>query len=126
MCVCSAAQGFFFWWVIYTLQSCPEICSALAFMTRVSKKLRDSTFAQLQRIGWDRLQMQPPTVVCKMKGQLEYIHILHTCFCVFVFALICMLSRCLLTKISASKLSQKFIKSALLGGYYHHFHRTAC
>ncbi len=40
--------------------------------------------------------------------------------CIHVFArlaLICKPSRCLLTKISASELSRKFIKSALLVGY---------
>ncbi len=42
-------------------------------------------------------------------------HTLHTRF-LLVLAPICMLSRCSLTKISASELSRKFIKSALLVG----------
>ncbi len=57
---------------------------------------------------------QPPTVACKMEARLEYIHIAHT-FCARV-APICTLGRCLLTKISASELSRKFAKGALLVG----------
>ncbi len=47
--------------------------------------------------------------------------------CIHVFehlAPICMLSRCLLTKISASEPSRKFIESALLVGYWLHVRRT--
>ncbi len=53
---------------------------------------------------------QPPTVVCKMEAQLKYLHIAYTVFAnsysqsVFI------------NKISASELSQKFIKSAFLVG----------
>ncbi len=57
---------------------------------------------------------QPPTVVCKAKTQLDYIHISYTCFA--RLAQICMLSRCLLKEISASELSRKFTKTALLVG----------
>ena len=47
------------------------------------------------------LSTQPPTVVCKVDSR---------------FCTTCMLSRCLVTKVSASELSRKFIKSALLVG----------
>ncbi len=58
---------------------------------------------------------QPPTVVCKLEAQLEYIrtHFTH------VFArlvLICMLSGCLLAKVSASEISRNFIRSVLSVG----------
>ncbi len=60
---------------------------------------------------------QPPTVICKMEAQLENAHISYTFFA--RLAPSCMLSRCLFTKISASELSRKFIKSALLVGYHY-------
>ncbi len=44
-----------------------------------------------------------------MGAQLAYVHIFAR------LAPICMLSRCLLKKISASELSRKFIKSAFVG-----------
>ena len=49
-----------------------------------------------------------------MEAQLEYAHIAYTFFA--RSAPIYMLSRCLLTKISAAELSRKSIKSALLVG----------
>ncbi len=49
-----------------------------------------------------------------MESQLEYVHVAY--MILHVWHPICMLSRCLLTKISASELSRKFIKSALLVG----------
>ncbi len=55
---------------------------------------------------------QPATVVCKMEAQSEHVHI--KCTFLRILAPIRMLSRCLVTKISASELSRKFIKSALL------------
>ncbi len=57
---------------------------------------------------------QPPTVVCKVEAQLEYTRIACTFFA--CLALTCMLSQCLLNKISASELSRKFIRDALLVG----------
>ncbi len=58
---------------------------------------------------------QPPTVVCKMEAESEYVqHI--SCRFFARLAPICTLSRCLLTKFSASELRRKFIKSALLVG----------
>ena len=50
-----------------------------------------------------------------MGAQSEYVHVAHTFSHVLVPT--CMLSRCLVTKISAPELSQKLIKSALLVGY---------
>ncbi len=38
---------------------------------------------------------QPPTVACKIEARLEYVHVAYTTL--HVFALICMLSRCLVT-----------------------------
>ncbi len=59
---------------------------------------------------------QPPTVACKMEAQSEYVHIACTFFA--RSAPICMLSPAqLLTKISASELSQQLIKSTLLVGF---------
>ncbi len=57
---------------------------------------------------------QPLKVVCKMKAQSEYVRVAYT----FIARLAptCMLSRCFVNKISASELSQKFIKSVLLAG----------
>ena len=49
-----------------------------------------------------------------MEAQSEYVHVAHTFW--HVLAPTCMLSRCLSTKISASELRRKFIKSALLVG----------
>ncbi len=49
---------------------------------------------------------QPPTAVCKMEAQSEYAHVAYTFL--HVWAPICMLSRCLATKISASELRRKF------------------
>ncbi len=43
-----------------------------------------------------RCRTQPPTAVCKIEAQSEYIHIAYTFFARLVP--ICMLSRCLLTK----------------------------
>ena len=57
---------------------------------------------------------QPPTAVGKMEAQSEHAHIAYTFL--HVWAPICMLSRCLVTKISASELRRKSIKSALLVG----------
>ncbi len=57
---------------------------------------------------------QPPTVVCKAEAQLEYIHIAYTCFCTFGTDLPA--QSVLINEISASELSRKFIKSALLVG----------
>ena len=53
-------------------------------------------------------------VVCKMEVQLKYTHIAYLFFA--RLAPICMLSRVPIIKISASELSRKFIKSALLVG----------
>ena len=50
-----------------------------------------------------------------MEAQSEYVHIANTFL--HVWAPICMLSRCLLIKISASELTRKFIKVALLVGW---------
>ena len=49
-----------------------------------------------------------------MEAQLEYLHIAYTFS--HVWHRFCMLSRCLLTFFSASELSRKFIRSALLVG----------
>ena len=57
---------------------------------------------------------QPPTVAYKNGSSVG----IRTC-CIHIFAClapICVLGRCLLKKISASELSRKFIKSALLVG----------
>ncbi len=54
-------------------------------------------------------------VACKVEAQSE-----HVTRCVHVLACsapTCMLSQCLATKMSASELSGKFVKSALLVGY---------
>ena len=56
---------------------------------------------------------QPPTVVCKMEAQLNYIHIAYTFFCTFGADLHAQL----INKISASELSRKFIKSVMSVGY---------
>ncbi len=59
---------------------------------------------------------QPLIVVCKMETQLAYIYTLHTRFCMFGadFHAQSVLSN----KISASELCPRFIKSALLVGYF--------
>ncbi len=49
-----------------------------------------------------------------MEAQLEYMRVAYTFFARLVP--ICVLSRCLITKISASDLSWKFIESALSVG----------
>ena len=53
---------------------------------------------------------QPPTVVCKVEAQLAYIHVAYT-FDAELYA-----QSVLIDKISASVLSRKLIKSALLVG----------
>ena len=58
---------------------------------------------------------QPPTVACKIEAQLEYIQAAYTLL--HVLSPIGMLCRCLSNKISASELSRKFIKIALLAGF---------
>ncbi len=58
---------------------------------------------------------QPPMVVCKMEAQSEHLHVASSFFCI-VCSFVRMLSRCLLTEISASEFSRKFIKSALMVG----------
>ncbi len=64
---------------------------------------------------WSGSATQPLTVVCKMEAQLEYVrYTLHTCFCMFGADLYA--KSVLSSKISASELGQKFIKSALLVG----------
>ncbi len=57
---------------------------------------------------------QPPTVACKMEAQSEHARIAYMFFA--HLAPICMLSRCLSTKISASELRRKFTKTPLLAG----------
>ncbi len=49
-------------------------------------------------------QSQPPTVVCKMEAQLEYVYALNTRFCTFGADLYA--QSVLINKISASELSQ--------------------
>ncbi len=59
---------------------------------------------------------QPPTVVQYAKRKLSWN--IHTC-CIHVFARLASiykLSRCILTKVSASELSRRLIQSALLVG----------
>ncbi len=51
----------------------------------------------------------------KMEAQLEYVYTLHTCFCMFGADLYA--QSVLINKVSASELSRKLIKSALLVGY---------
>ncbi len=72
---------------------------------------------------WDRMQKlfyhspsssQPPMVECKMEAQSEYVHIPCTYFRTFGADLYA--QSVIINKISASELSQKFIKSALLVG----------
>ena len=59
---------------------------------------------------------QPPTVVCKMEVQLEYVpYTLHTRFCTFGTDLHA--QSMLINEIYVSELSRKFIKSALLVGH---------
>ena len=50
---------------------------------------------------------QPPTMVCKMKAQAQWLHFAHT---------LLQAQLGLVDKISASELSRKFIKTALLVG----------
>ncbi len=57
---------------------------------------------------------QPPTVVRKMEAQSEDVRVAYTFFA--RLAPTCMPGWRLLTKISASELSRKFIKSAFLVG----------
>ncbi len=57
---------------------------------------------------------QPPTAACKMETQSEHARIAYTF--PHVLRRFCMLGRCLPTKISASELCRKFIRSALLVG----------
>ncbi len=93
---------------------CDQVWPAVNNYIKASKSLVSTLSLPPKHFG---LQAQPPTVVCKMEAQLEYIHI--ACMHVFAcLALICMLSQWLLTKISASEFRQKFIKSALLVGHY--------
>ena len=54
-------------------------------------------------------------VACKMEAQSEHVRVAYTFFA--RLAPTCMLSRCLITKISASELRRKLIKSALSVGY---------
>ncbi len=56
---------------------------------------------------------QPATMVCKVEAQSEYVRI--ACTSLHVSCRFCVLSRWLSTKISASELRRKFIKSALFG-----------
>ncbi len=61
------------------------------------------------------MHTQPPTVACKMEAQSEYVHIAHTFFfCTFGADLYA--QSVIIHKISASELSRRFIKSALLVG----------
>ncbi len=62
------------------------------------------------------LGTQPPKVAGKMEAQLEVIHTAHTRFCTFGGDLYA--QSALTNKISASELTRKFIKSALLVGWY--------
>ena len=59
------------------------------------------------------LRTQPATVARKTEARLEHVHVAHTCFS-HVSAPTCTLGRCLAAKISASELSRKIVKSALL------------
>ena len=59
---------------------------------------------------------QLPTVACKIKAQSEHGHVAYTFFW-HVWRRFVMLIRCSLTKISASEISRKFIKSVLLVGH---------
>ena len=52
-----------------------------------------------------------------MEAQSEYVHV--ACTFLHVWPPICMLGRCLVTTISASDLSRKFVKCALLVGYFY-------
>ena len=63
---------------------------------------------------------QPPMVVCKMEAQSEHARVAYTFFARLEPT--CMLGRCLLTKLSASELRRKFIKSALLVGSFFQSH----
>ena len=61
-------------------------------------------------------ETQPPTVACKKwKFSRKYVHVAYMFS--HVWAPTRMLSRCLLTRVSASELSRKLIKSALLVGW---------
>ena len=62
----------------------------------------------------DSCSTQPPTVVCKMEAQLEYIHNAYTFFCTFGADLYA--QSVFINKISALELSWKFIKGALMVG----------
>ncbi len=57
---------------------------------------------------------QPLTVVCKMEGQLEHIHVAHTSLHVSVLTLHA--QSMLINKASASELGRKLVRSALLVG----------
>ena len=56
---------------------------------------------------------QPPTMVCQMEAQVEYVHIAYT-FCTFGADLFAQLA---LNKISALELSRKFFQGPLLVGF---------
>ncbi len=60
------------------------------------------------------LPAQPATVACKMKAQSEHVHVAYMFFLHVLYA-ICMLSRCLATKISASELRRKIIRECVVG-----------
>ena len=66
------------------------------------------------------------TVACKVEAQSEHAHVAPTFS--HVWAPTCMLSRCLVTqkKDSASELSRKFIKGALLVGYVRCYMSEMC
>ena len=60
---------------------------------------------------------QPPTLVCKMEAQSEHVHVARMFFLHVPHQFACSVRR-LQTKISASDLSGKSIKSALLVGQW--------
>ena len=72
---------------------------------------------------------QPPSVGCKMESPLEYLHISSSINVFAHFGANLYAQSVFINKISASELSRKFIKSALLVGsacYYqlcHHSHQ---
>ncbi len=64
------------------------------------------------------MSAQPAKVARKMGAQSEHAHVACTCFFFARLSPTCMLSRCLVAKISESELRRKLIKSALLVGWW--------
>ncbi len=105
----------------HVFENPPNVCTffhwpyiAVCFFGNRATKLTD--YHAYRAIESPGSPTQPPTVVYKLKVQVEYtcIYTLHTHFCTFGADLYA--QSVLINKISESELSRKFIKSALLVG----------